>query len=67
MLVPLQIHLGRFGLCTGVQSGSTSARQHWSGQNGFPMLQCSFVKQAHSMLVSLQTQLWRFALDTGVQ
>ena len=36
-------------------------------QTAFPTVQCCSANQAHSMLVSLQLHLWRFALRTGVQ
>jgi len=62
-----KLHLGSFGLHTGVQRPNTSALQHYSRQNAFPTaLGCS-AKQAHSRLVSLQIHLSRFALHTGVQ
>ncbi len=43
------------------------ALQHWSGQNSCPTVRCCSANQAHSMLVSLQLHLWRFAFHTGVQ
>ncbi len=67
MLVPLQLHLRRFALHTGVQRCNAKALHHWSRQKSFPTVQCCSVKQAHSMLVPLQRHLRRFALLTGVQ
>ena len=39
--------------------------QHWSGQNAIPTDQWCSAQQAHSMLVSLQSHLWVFALHSG--
>jgi len=36
LLVPLQLHLWRLVLHTGVQCCNTNALQHWSGKNSFP-------------------------------
>ena len=38
-----------------------------TGQNSFPAVQWCSAKQAHSMLVPLHLQLWRFGLHTSVQ
>ncbi len=46
--VPLQSHLWRFALHTGVQWPSTNALQLCSGQNAFSTVQCCSAKQAHS-------------------
>ena len=62
MLMPLESHLWRFALHTGVQSCNTKALQHWSGQKSFPTVQCCSAKQAHSKHVALESHLWRFAL-----
>ena len=55
-------------LLTQVCSGPTPVQCHTAfGKIQLPPAQCCFAKQADSRLVLLQIQLWRFALDTGVQ
>ena len=51
-----------------VCNGPTPVQCHTAfGKIQLPPSQCCFAKQADSRLVLLQMQLWRFALDTGVQ
>ncbi len=66
MLMPLEPHLWRFAVHTGVQSCNTKALQHWSGQHSFPTVQCCSVKQPRSMLVPLHLHLGKLALHTGI-
>ena len=64
-LGPLQIHLWRFAVGTGVQWPNSSAVPHCFWQE--PPAQCCCAKQADSRLGPLQIHLWRFAVGTGVQ
>ena len=67
-LVPLQLHLWRLALQTGVQWPNSSARTHTAfGKVQLPPARCCGAKQADSRLVPLQLHLWRLALQTGVQ
>ena len=50
MFVPLQFHLWRFALHTGVQCCNTNALQQWSGQIALFTAQCCSATRAHSML-----------------
>ncbi len=63
--VALQSHLWRFGIHAGVQSLSTNALQHCSGQHAFPTVQCCAATQAHSVLVSLQLHFCRVGFRAG--
>jgi len=47
--------------------GQLNALQPWFWQIALHTVQGCCAKQAHSMLVSLRLNLWRFALYTGVQ
>ncbi len=46
---------------------SLSALQHWSGQNAYLTTQSCSAKQAVNIFLSLQIDLWVFALHIGVQ
>ena len=50
--------------CAVMQHQSTAAL---AGQKRLPTVHCCSAKQADSMLMPLESHLWRFALHTGVQ
>ncbi len=53
--------------CLVLQSLITTALQHWSGQNAYLTTQSCSAKQAVNIFLSLQIDLWVFALHIGVQ
>ncbi len=58
------------GICSSYRCAVTqslSALQHWSGQNAYLTTQSCSAKQAVNIFLSLQIDLWVFALHIGVQ